>query len=77
MDFPTFPPENGYRRDDYIVGCPDLIESLSLHSRLSPLGNGLLKNLVWLLIFFFFFWGGGGGGGDESADGMEQGDFRE
>ena len=55
MDFPAFPSENGYRRDDYIVGCPDLIEPLSLHSRLSPTGKWAIKEFGMATVFFFFF----------------------
>ena len=43
MDFPPFPSKNGFRKDDYVVDRSDLIQPLSLHSRLSPTGKWAIK----------------------------------
>ena len=37
--FPLSPRKNGYRKDGYIVDCPDLIEPLFPHSPFSPTGK--------------------------------------
>ena len=50
LPHPPPPKNNGDRKDDYIMGCPGLIEPPFPKSRLSSSENGLLGNLVWLFV---------------------------
>ena len=43
---PESPRKNAYKKDDYEVKCPDLIEPLFLHSHLLPSEYCLLGNFV-------------------------------